>query len=567
MEFFVATLKFFVATLREYPEIAIFLTLAIGFWFGNLKFGSFSLGAVTSTLIAGLLIGQLNIHIAPIVEATFFTMFLFSVGYSAGPQFFPALKKDGLPQVVFTLIVCCTGLFTAYAAARLLGYGPGLAAGLLAGGYTNSGTLGVATANMKELGLSPEQIAPMASLAAIAYAVTYPFGAAGSAWFLSSFAPKILGIDLPTACKDFEAGKGGRKGEPAVGSAYRQVLTRSFRVENNDLVGRTPRELNGTLKDAFVTRHREGDRFLEPDADVFIQRGATVAIAGSPEALRAAEKKVGPEVDDAELLAYPTEELDIVVTRKAITNRTLGQLEQDELVQYGRPIFLLRLTRAGRALTPTPDLEIRRWDVLTVHGARKYVEQLAKTLGYADRPGSKSDIAFMGAGVVIGSLVGAIAVHVGGIPLSLSPSVGTLVAGLVFGYLRSVYRTFGRIPEPAVWVFNNVGLNGFIAAVGLNAGPGLVSGLMTNGISLFVAGIVVTMVPLIVAVLAGRYLFKFHPALLFGACAGARTTSAALGAVQEASRSAIPVIGYTVPYAVGRLVLATFGVVILLLMK
>jgi len=477
------------------------------------------------------------------------------------------LKKDGLPQVVFTVVVCCTGLLTAYVAARLLGYGPGLAAGLLAGGYTNSGTLGVAASNMKELGLSPEQTASMASLAAIAYAVTYPFGAAGSAWFLSSLAPKILGIDLPSACKEFEAGMGGRKAEPGVGSAYRQVLTRSFRVENGALVGRTPREVNDTLGGAFVTRHRDGDQLLEADVDAVIERGATVAIAGSPQAILAAEKTVGPEVNDAELLAYPTEELDIVVTNKEVQNRTVGDLEHDELAQYGRPIFLLRLTRAGHDLTPTPHQKIRRWDVLTVHGARKYVEQLARTLGYADRPTSKSDMAFMGVGIVIGSLVGAITVHVGGIPLSLSPSVGTLVAGLVFGYLRSVYRTFGRIPEPAVWVFNNVGLNGFIAVVGINAGPGLVSGLITNGIGLFLAGIVVTIVPLVVAVFAGRHLFKFHPAVLFGACAGARTTSAALGAVQEVARSAIPVIGYTVPYAVGRLVLAIFGVVILLLMK
>ncbi len=560
-------MHFFIAALRENPDIAIFLTLAIGFWFGSLKFGSFSLGTVTSTLIAGLLIGQLHIHIAPIVEDTFFTMFLFAVGYSAGPQFFPALKKDGLSQVLFTLIVCFVGLLTTYAAARLLGYGPGLAAGLLAGGYTNSGTLGVAATNMSVLGINPTQSASMASLAAIAYAVSYPFGAAGSAWFLSALAPKILRIDLPTACKEFEARIGSRKAEPGTGSAYRPLLTRSFVVENESLVGRLPRELNSTLKGAFVTRHRAGDLLLEPDVDAVIERGATVAFAGSPQALRGIEKMVGPEVVDAELLGYPTEELDIVVTNKDAANRTVQEFEYDAVTKYGRPMFLLRVARAGQDLPLTPELEIMRWDVLTVRGPRKPVEQLAKSLGYADRPTLKSDIAFMGAGVVIGSLVGAITVHIGGVPLSLSPSVGTLAAGLIFGYLRSLYRTFGRIPEPAVWVFNNVGLNGFIAVVGLNAGAGLVSGLITHGISLFLAGVAVTTVPMVVAVFAGRYLFNFHPAILFGACAGARSTSAGLGAVQEAARSTIPVIGYTVPYAVSQLVLAIFGVVILMITK
>jgi putative transport protein len=195
------------------------------------------------------------------------------------------------------------------------------------------------------------------------------------------------------------------------------------------------------------------------------------------------------------------------------------------------------------------------------------VEDLIKLLGYADRPTTRSDIAFMGAGIVIGSLVGTITVHAAGIPLSLSPSVGALLAGLIFGYLRSIYRTFGGIPGAGLWVFNNVGLNGFIAAVGLNAGPGLVSGLAQYGVGLFVSGIVVSLLPIVVGLYLGKYVFKFHPAILLGACAGARTCTAALGALQEASQSTVPTIGYTVPYAVGRIVLAVCGVVILLLMK
>ena len=114
-------MHFFVDTLRHDPEVALFLTLAIGFWFGSLKFGPFNLGTVTSTLIAGLLVGQLHIPLAPVLQNTFFTMFLFAVGYSVGPQFIPALKKNGLPQVAFTLIVCAVGLATAYVASKILG--------------------------------------------------------------------------------------------------------------------------------------------------------------------------------------------------------------------------------------------------------------------------------------------------------------------------------------------------------------------------------------------------------------------------------------------------------------
>ena len=560
----------FIDTLRQYPEIAIFLTLAVGFWFGSLKFRSFSLGAVTSTLLAGLVVGQLHISIAPVVESTFFLMFLFAVGYSVGPQFFNALKKDGLPQVAFALLVCGTGLLCAYAMGKILGFNSGLTAGLLSGGYTNSGTLGVATGYFSQIGLTTENAKAMASLAAIAYAVTYPFGTAGAAWFLATFAPKkILKVDLATASTELESTMGVHATEPGVGSAYRAITARAYRVENGGLTGRNAGDFATTLglTDAFLMRLRQGGTIVDANNGTRVQSGATVVIAGPLQAVLAAGKTVGPEVDDAELLSIPTEQLDIVITKNNAANRTFKQLQDVELAQGGRGVFLSKLTRNGQVIKPNPDLRLQRHDVLTLLGPREQIEGAAKFLGYADRATPKSDVAFMSVAVVIGALLGAITIHFRGIPLSLSTSVGTLLAGLVCGNLRSTYRTFGRIPDPALWVFNNVGLNGFIAVVGLNAAAGLIAGLKAYGLGLFLSGMVVSLVPLIVGVYAGKYIFKFHPIINLGACAGARSTTAALGALQEAAKSPLPAIGYTIPYAVGRIVLALCGVIIVLLTK
>ena len=558
-------MQILIDALRHHPEIALFITLAIGFWFGALKFGSFSLGAVTSTLIAGLIVGQLGVTLPGAVQQIFFLLFLFAVGYSVGPQFFGALKKDGLPQVAFALIMCASGFVAAWAAAKFMGYGPGLAAGVLAGGYTNSGTLGVASANISLIGLDAQQAAAAAGLAAIAYAVTYPFGTAGAAWFLSSLAPKLLGVDLPKVSKELEA-KMGTQG--AVGQqAYRPIVSRAFKLANAALAGRTPGELAAALQGAVVTRFRQGLKIVEADAQAAIPQGATLVLSGSPHALFTAKETIGPEVEDNELLAYPTEELEIVVTNDKAVGRTLRDLDQHELGRYGRRLFVMHVTRDGQTIPAAPDLKIERRDVLTIRGARKYVDDLAKSLGSAERPTSKSDIVFMSVGVVVGCLVGLLTIHVGGIPLSLSTSVGTLLAGLVCGYLHSKYRTFGSIPAPALWAFNNVGLNGFIAVVGLNAAAGLVTGLKAYGIGIFLSGLVVSFVPLIVGVYVGKYVFKFHPTMLLGACAGGRTCTAALGAVQEAAQSSLPAVGYTIPYAVGRIVLAIFGIVILLVMK
>ena len=556
-------------TLRQYPELAIFLTLAIGFWFGSLKFGSFSLGAVTSTLLAGLLVGQLHIPVSPVLQSTFFLMFLFAVGYSVGPQFFRALKKDGLPQVFFGLLVCGSGLLCAYVLGKMLGYNPGLTAGLLAGGYTNSGTLGVATGYFNQIGLSADQAKTMASLSAIAYAVTYPFGTAGAAWFLSSIGPKILRVDMAAAGKELEKTVGVRSTEPGVGSAYRPVTARAYQVENSSVIGRSVSEVSTLLgvSDAFVMSVRQDGAVVDANNGTVLKTGATVAIAGNMQAILAAGKALGPEVQDAEVLSFPTEQLDIVVTKKNAANQTIKHLRDMELARFGRSVFVSKLTRDGQELKPSPDVQLRHHDVLTLLGARKDVEEAAKSLGYADRASAKSDIAFMSVAVVIGSLLGAVTIRLGGIPLSLSTSVGTLISGLVCGYLRSAFRTFGRIPDPALWVLNNVGLNGFIAVVGLNAAPGLITGLKAYGLGLFLAGMVVSIVPLFVGLLAGKYIFKFHPIITLGACAGARTTTAALGALQEAASSPTPAIGYTIPYAVGRIVLAISGVIIVLLMK
>jgi putative transport protein len=480
-------MHFMFDTIRHYPEIALFITLGIGFWVGSLKLGSFSLGAVASTLLAGLVVGQLHIAIAPVVGSTFFTMFLFAVGYSVGPQFFRAMKKDGLPQVAFTLIVCGSGVICAYLLGKWLGFGPGLTAGLLAGGYTNSGTLGVATSHLKQLGLGADRTAALASLTAIAYAVTYPFGAAGAAWFLSSFAPRLLHIDLAASCADYERTAGLRSAEPGIGSAYHPVAARAYRVESPGMAGRKASDVAAILETpyAFVMRVRNNGKISDVDPETALQPGLAVVVAGPLQALVTAQTAIGPEVNDPDLLSFPTEQLDVVVTKKDAANRTIQELQDAELARFGRCVFVSKLQRNGVDINPHPNLALRQHDVLTLLGARKDIEKAASFVGYADRATASSDIAYMSAGVAVGSILGAVTIHVGGIPLSFSPSVGALVAGLVCGYLRSVYRSFGRIPDPALWVFNNVGLSGFIAVVGLNAAAGLIAGLKAYGIRLF----------------------------------------------------------------------------------
>jgi putative transport protein len=565
-------LQWLIETIRTYPELAIFLTLALGYWVGGLKIGSFTLGAVTGTLLVGVVVGQLHIVISPQVKSVFFLMFLFAVGYGVGPQFVRGLKSDGFPQVIFAVLQCVASLLTVFLVAKALGMNVGLAAGLMAGSQTISAVLGVAADAINRLGVSAEEKKQLIDAMPVAYAVSYIFGTAGSAWVLATLGPKILRVDLPAECKKLEAQMGaGEETEAGVASAARRFDVRAYRLTSERLVNKTVAELEAVAlaQDlrVFIERIRHDGQIVEAGPDSVVRPGDTVAVLARSELLVQRGQNIGQEVDDRDLLEFPAQILDVVITNKAIAGKTLRDLAESDIGRVtARGFFIRKLTRAGLEMPITPGTVIDRGDVLQIVGPKRSVERAAKELGYADRPTNMTDMVFVGSGIVLGGLVGAMTINIGNVPLSLSTSGGSLIAGLVFGWLRSVYRTFGRVPEPALWLMNSVGLNTFIAVVGISSGPAFVLGLREAGLSLFLAGIVATTVPLVIGVLLGKYVFKFHPAITLGAAAGARTTTAALGLIQDAAKSKTPALGYTVTYAVGNTLLIIWGLVIVLLM-
>jgi putative transport protein len=555
--------------LRKYPELAIFLTLAIGFYIGQLKVGGFSIGAVTGVLLTGLAIGQLGIPISPAIKSVFFLFFLFAVGYGVGPQFFHGLKSDGLWQALFAVLVCLACLVTAFFTARLLGLGIGYGAGVFGGACTVSSVLGVATDAIRQLGESPNAQQQQINAMSIAFAITYIFGTAGVSAFLALLGPRILGVNLAAECKALEAEMGGNEPDPSVHSAYRMISVRAYRVTDPSYCGITIAEFESRFPNQrlFVERLRQNNRIIESTPETKIQLGDILAIASRTETLIADASQFGVEVSDPGLLDYPSETLDVMVTRKEVIGNTLGELAEMEQAQRSRGVFLRALLRGGHELPFNPGTKIAKGDVLRISGSLRDVERVAKFIGYPIRPSNVSNVTLVGIGIFLGAIVGLLSIRVGQIPVSLSISGGTLLAGLVFGWLRSVHPNFGNIPEAGLWVFNNVGLAMFAAVVGIQAGPQFVAGLQQAGLILFVAGVIVTIVPMLIALLLGKYLFKMHPGVLLGACAGARASTAALSVIQDAAQSRVPALGFTVCFAVANTLLTIWGVVIVLLLK
>jgi putative transport protein len=562
-------IDWFVQTLRSYPEIAVFLSLALGYFFGSFTYKGLGLGAVTATLIAAVIIGQLEIKIGSPLKPFFFLMFLFAIGYGVGPQFVRGIAQDGIPQALFAVVVCLFCLGSAYLGAKLAGYDIGSAAGLYAGSQTISASMGLATDAINRLGLSPEDSKKLLDAMPVAYAVTYIFGTIGSAIVLALLGPALLGIDLESACKQYEEKHGGKKDAGGPGTAWHQFELRAFRVnERGPAVGKTVQQAEALIPDqrVFVLRIRRAGQILDATADTVIHGADVVAVAGRRDVLVSLVGTAAEEVDDRELLAVRIEGVDVYVTDKDVDGKTLAELA---IRPGARGVFLRKIVR-GATATEIPILagtQLYRGDIVTVVGRTPDVAAVTKMLGYPDRATDVADVAFIGAAIAIGALLGALVYKVGSVPLTLSTSGGVLIAGLFFGWLRSVRPTFGRIPSPTVWFMNSVGLNVFIAVVGISSGPGFVAGLQQLGFSLFLWGVAVTTVPLILAMYVGKYLFRFDDAIVLGCCSGARTTTASLGMINDRAKSQIPGLGYTVTYAVGNTLLTVWGMVLVMLLS
>ncbi|MCQ4212686.1 aspartate-alanine antiporter [Streptomyces longispororuber] len=555
---------------QPYPELLVFLTVALGFLFGKLRYKAIALGAVTGCLVAGLLLGaQFKVTVDGTVKSLFFIMFLFALGYKVGPQFFRGLKKDGLPQVVNAIVVCVTGLLVCWLFAAMLGYGPGLSAGLLGGALTQSAVIGVAQDAIGNLpGLTSGQAKNEENLVAIGYAVTYPLGTILCAMLLANVLPKLYKKDLAAESAVLAKELDAPADDPDLHEGYYEVVLRAYTIQRPDIVGRTIDDFEKQQQQLghriYLTRVRRDGQVLDHDQQTVLREGDVVAVS----ALRGslvdydARTHIGMETDDVDLLGYETETLHVVASEKAQLGKTVAELRREPFMVG---VYVDKIYRSGAEFPYRLSTKIERGDTLVLTGPRRLVDPAGAAIGKPVPTSFATDMIWVGLGIFLGGCIGIPALTVSGVPISLSTSGGALIMGLVFGWIRGKYPTYGNVPPGAQWFMDTLGLCLFVAVVGINAGPSFTSGLSQAGWGLLVFGAVATVIPLIVGFLVGHYIQKIRFPILMGVLAGGQTTTAAIGAINEASRSQVPTLGYTIPYAVGNVLLTIWGAVIVLL--
>ncbi|MCW3465367.1 aspartate-alanine antiporter [Chitinophaga nivalis] len=566
-------LTWFTSTLQQYPEIAVMLTLLFGYLIGKMRIKGFTLGTVTGVLLVGILIGGIHLKIPGETKSIFFLFFLFCTGYGIGPQFFQGLRKDGLPIALFSFIVCCSSVFFCWAIASLLHFDTGTTAGLMSGANTCSAIIGVAGNTIHELQLPDARKTELVNQIPVAYAVTYIFGTAGTSWFLSVIGPWFMSgsrekLIAETKAMEATMSDAVDEGEENIRNAYDRVAFRAY-VVNEELVagGKTIAAIEKILHDKkralYILRIRRSGDLLEAAPDMMIYPGDIIAVGGQRAAAIASEALLGKEVADSALLTFPVQTINVIVTGKDAINQPLKFLAHHPAL-HG--LSIRKISRSGIEIPLHAGTVLQKGDVAELVGIQEELDKAVAMLGYKERTGLETDIVYLSAGIVLGTLFGSLSVRIGNVPVELSTSGGALIAGLLFGWLRAVHPRYGYIPPASQWVLTKLGLHVFIAIVGLTASEGFLQGLKEEGITLFLAGVVLSLLPMVVALVLSKYVFKFHPAIGLGACAGAHDESAPLLAVQDALNSKVPALGYTVAYAVANITLTTSGVIIVLLM-
>lgn len=557
--------------LREYPTLALFLTIGLGFFIGKIKIGSFQLGSVTSVLLVGVIIGQIGIPMSGPLKMVFFMMFLFSIGYSVGPDFFRSLKGTGLKQALFAVLMSATCFISVFLMAKIMGYTKGETVGLFAGSETCSALLGVGTEALGRLGLPETTLTQELNIIPVCYAVTYIFGTLGTVILIGNLGPRILGGLEKVRKQTFELEQklnaGGKNDDPASVNALSTIAYRAYKVTGSFFdTPQTVRAIEKYLRsqglELYVDRVEHEDEIRAPRHDDHIYKGDNIVLCGPREFIVKVEEYVGPEVANATLLSYPLDRIGVLVSKKDFINCPLLALRRKKFM-HG--VVIRDAKRNGQPLDITGTTTFAKGDMLTIIGRPERIKRATPHIGHVDRPSMQSDLMFVGLAIFIGGLFGAISIWVGSIPVSFGTSGGSLIAGLVFGWLRSKRPTYGHISPGALWIMNNLGLNVFIAVVGIEAAPSFVAGIKAVGPMLFAVGAITTLVPLCVGLFLGQKVFKFNPAITLGCCCGTRTCTAALGAVQTTIGSTLPAIGYTVTYAVSNILLIVWGLVTVLL--
>ncbi|MFT4020017.1 MAG: aspartate-alanine antiporter [Acinetobacter sp.] len=546
--------------LTHSPEILLFLSLAIGFWIGQFQFGKFQFGGVAGSLLVAVVLSLLGVPIDNGVKAILFALFIYAVGFESGPQFFKSLGPQSIKEILLAVFMAVSGLITVLIMAKIFHLDKGLAAGLAAGGMTQSAIIGTAGDAISRLDLPLVEIQKLQANVAIGYAVTYIFGSLGAIIICVNILPKFMGREIHDDALKAQAErlKGAFELTPGQELAMPEIVGRIYKVSSAS--GQSIAELENKQPSVTIEKLKRNDKFIDIAPEIILQTDDIVLIVGRRANVVAVADAIGSELQSSQGMEMIMDTTDVILRNSKYINRTLGDIKSNTPAYLKHGIYLLSIKHNDEPQVLSDNTTLRQGDVLTVYGTKSDLERLVKEAGKALPESLKTDWIFHGAGLVVGLVVGLFVIRIGGVPLTLGAGGGALLSGLLFGWLRSRNQVHGNMPLAASQLLKDLGLAGFVATVGLQSGLQAIHTIKESGLSLFMIGVVVTLVPLILSMLFARYILRYdNVAVMAGAISGARSANPAFGDVLDKAGNSIPTVPFAITYALANVFLTLLG--------
>lgn len=554
-------LHWITAGLKNSPEILLFLSLSLGYLIGSIRLGKFQLGGVAGSLLVAVAFSLFGVTIDAGVKAVLFALFIYAVGFESGPQFFRSLGVKTLREIFLALFIAVAGLITVLVLAKIFHLDKGLAAGLAAGGLTQSAIMGTASDALNQLGLIPEQLSRYQSNITIGYAVTYIFGSLGAIIVCVNILPKIMGRDIRDDA--IQAQTEQLNGSVILGNnqslALANISGRLYQI--NHQIKQSVAQIEKKYDGISIERIKRGRKIIEVTPDTTLKIKDIVLVVGHRDAIVKTNTLFGTELNSASGMDFIMNTQDVEMRNTRYAGQSLSKvLASDEVMKFKHGIYLIAIHRDGESLPLNSDIDLQIGDVITIYGADSDLKRVIDRIGAPITKSEKTDWIYHGLGLVVGLIIGLIVIRISGIPITLGAGGGALLSGLLFGCYRSRHQTLGNIPAGALQLLKDFGLAGFVVVIGLSSGLEAINTIKQHGLSLLLIGIVVTLLPMILAIYFGKYVLGYKNSAVFaGALAGARSANPAFGEVLNKAGNATPTNSFVITYALANVFLTLLG--------
>ena len=508
---------------------ALFLIIALGFALGRIKIKGLSLDA-SAVIFVALIFGHYGVIVPADFQYLGLILFIFTIGIQAGPGFFDSFKREGRLLSWLATILVMSAALLAVISVLAFGIDKNIAIGLLTGSLTSTPGLAAAI----DYTGSP--------LASIGYGVAYPFGVIAVILFVR-FMPGLLRSNLKSAEDElFEKEK----------NAFPEIEKKNFIVENDNIAGKSIGELRiRYITKAVISRVEKESHAFTPTPETILEKGNLIKAVGTKEALDSIKLLIGSETEQEVGLDPEYDVSSVLVTNKEVVNMSIAQINL--LHTYGATIT--RIRRSGINISPTPTLKLRFGDKLVIACSKAHMEMVSKIFGNDDKRLSDTDVLPIALGIILGVLVGRISINFASFNFSLGLTGGVLLVALIFSRIGKTGPIIWTMTGAANHLLRQLGLLFFLAAVGTSAGAQIINTFREYGVNLFIIGGCITVIPMLVVALAGKWVYNMNILHLMGAIPGGMTSTPGLASADSMSESNAPAIAYATVYPVAMVLL------------